>query len=321
MVITDVKVIPARRFLFVQIETDAGISGVGESGMWGFLLASGEAIRSFRSYLIGKNPLDIEHHWQYMYRCYYFRGSAVMAAVSAIDIALWDIAGKYYNTPVYRLLGGKVRNKIKTYYHVSGKSTEALFKGCCEAKALGFSAIGHVCPFLDTPRTEPATDGYSGKIHDAVDRVRMIRDEIGYDVDLCLELHRRLTPAEAISFGNRVEPYLPMFLEDPIRPDNFDSMAQVAEKITTPIATGERICSLQEFEMLFSRKAMSYARVSPGLCGGITGVMKIAHMAEAYGILLAPHNAFSPVMTATCVQLGAAIENMGVLELCSVLVM
>lgn len=315
MKITDVKVRPARRFLYVQIETDEGITGIGESGMWGYLLSSGEVIHSFKSYLIGKNPLDIEHHWQYMYRCYYFRGSAVMSAISAIDIALWDIAGKYFGAPIYRLIGGKVRNKIKTYFHVSAKTTEQLLEGCKKAQDMGYKAIGHVCPFLDTPRTEPSCDDYSKKIHDAVERVHAIRDLIGYDMDLCLELHRRLSPAEAITFGNQVAPYLPMFLEDPIRPDNFDSMALVANRIPVPVATGERICTPQEFEMLFSRNAMAYARTSPGLCGGITGTLKIAHIAETYGIQIVPHNAFSPVATATCIQLAAAIENMSILEL------
>ena len=121
MKITDVKVIPVNKFLFVKVFTDEGITGLGESGDWGFLLSSGEVIESFREYLIGKNPMDIEHHWEYMYRCFHFRGAAVMGALSAIDIALYDIKGKALGVPVYQLLGGKCRDKIRVYSHVSGK--------------------------------------------------------------------------------------------------------------------------------------------------------------------------------------------------------
>ena len=111
MKITDIKVIPANRFLYVKVFTDEGITGIGESGAWGFLDASAEVVNTLKTYLIGKDPLQIEHHWQYMYRCFHFRGAAIMGAISAIDIALWDIAGKYFNVPTYMLLGGKCRDK------------------------------------------------------------------------------------------------------------------------------------------------------------------------------------------------------------------
>ncbi|WP_337020413.1 mandelate racemase/muconate lactonizing enzyme family protein, partial [Oceanobacillus massiliensis] len=262
MKITDVKVIPVNRFLYVKVFTDEGITGLGESGTWGFLDASAEAVNSFKSYLIGKDPLQIEHHWQYMYRSFHFRGAAIMGAISAIDIALWDIAGKYFNVPTYMLLGGKSRDKIRTYYHVHGETTEELVANCVKAKEQGFNAIGHLSPFLDEPRSTPYFQPYAKMINEAVDRVRMIREAVGDDVDLCLELHRRMKPGEAIAFSKAVEKYRPFFLEDPLTPDNFDSMALVASKSNVPIATGERIHSIQEFEMLLSRNAMSYARTS-----------------------------------------------------------
>ncbi len=315
MVITDIKVIPANSFLYVKVYTDAGIHGVGESGAWGFLTASAEAIESFKTYLIGQDPLNIEHHWQYMYRCYHFRGAAVMAAISAIDIALWDIAGKHFNAPIYQLLGGKCRDKIRTYYHVSGSTTEELVENCKKAVEEGFDAIGHLSPFLDEPRSVIQTGGYSKFINDAVKRVKLIREVVGDDVDLCLELHRRMKPMEAIAFANKVEEYTPMFLEDPIIPDNFDSMALVASKCNVPIATGERIHTIQEYQMLFQRNALSFARVSPCVCGGITGAMKIAHIAESHGALIVPHNPLSPVSSAACIQICAAVENLGIMEM------
>ncbi|MFD1848879.1 mandelate racemase/muconate lactonizing enzyme family protein [Oceanobacillus bengalensis] len=315
MKITDVKVIPVNRFLYVKIFTDEGLVGLGESGAWGFLDASAEAVKSFKTYLIGKDPLQIEHHWQYMYRSYHFRGAAIMGAISAIDIALWDIAGKWFNVPTYTLLGGKCRDKIRTYYHVHGETTEELVENCVKAKELGFNAIGHLSPFLDEPRSTPYFVPYAKMIKDAVERVRMIREAVGDDVDLCLELHRRLKPGEAIAFAKAVEKYHPFFLEDPVIPDNFDSMALVASKSNVPIATGERIHTIQEFEMLLSRNAMSYARTSVCLCGGITGTKKIAAIAEAHGVQIVPHNPLSPVSTAACIQVATAIENVAILEL------
>jgi galactonate dehydratase len=300
MKITDVKIIQANRFLYVQVFTDEGICGLGESGTWGFLDASAEAVNTFRKYLIGKDPLQIEHHWQYMYRCFHFRGAAIMGALSAIDIALWDIAGKFYGVPVYQLLGGKCRDRVRTYYHVSGETTEELVQACVKAKQLGYTAVGHLSPFLDEPRSKPYFESYAHMINRAVDRVRLLREAVGDDLDLCLELHRRMKPGEAIAFGHAVEKYTPFFLEDPIVPDNFDSMGLIANRINVPIATGERIHTIQEFEMLFSRNAMAYARTSVCICGGI---------------LIVPHNPLSPVSAAACIQVSAAVENFAVMEL------
>ena len=315
MKITDIQVIPANLFLYVKVFTDEGITGVGESGAWGFLPASGEAVESFKTYLIGQDPLRIEHHWQYMYRCFHFRGSAVMGAISAIDIALWDIAGKYYGVPVYQLLGGKCRDKIRTYYQVGGSTTEALINSCVEAKKKGFDAVGHLSPFLDEPRTLPYKGTYASMISDAADRVGMIREAVGNDVDLCLELHRRMKPGEAIAFAQAVEKYFPMFLEDPTTPDNFDSMALIASRSNVPIATGERIHTPFEFEMLLARNAMAYVRADVCNCGGITGARKIAAIAEAHNAMIVPHNPLSPVSTAACMQVSAAIENFAILEM------
>jgi galactonate dehydratase len=300
--------------LYVKVFTDEGITGLGESGAWGFLKASGEAVESFKTYLIGKNPLEIEHHWQYMYRCFHFRGAAVMGAISAIDIALWDIAGKYYGVPVYNLAGGKCRDKIRTYYHVSGSTTEELVQSCVDAKKAGYSAVGHLSPFLDEPRSKPYYESYTKMISEAVERVRLIREAVG-DMDLCLELHRRMKPGEAVAFAHQIEKYLPFFLEDPIVPDNFDSMALIAGRINVPIATGERIHTIQEFQMLLERNAMSYARTSVCVCGGITGTRKIAAIAESHGVMIVPHNPLSPVSTAACMQVAAMVENFSIQEL------
>lgn len=314
MKITDVKVLPIDRYLFVQVETDAGIVGLGESGAWGYLLASGQVVEDFREYLIGKDPLRIEHHWQYLYRCTHFRGAAIMGALSAIDIALWDIAGKYFNVPVYQLLGGKCRDKARVYYHVMANTKEKLVDGCVQAKEAGFTAVGHLTPFLDEARDVPYFKTHSDKMKDAIDTVGMYRDAVGDDVDLCIEIHRRLEPAEAIVLGRGIEQFRPFFFEDPIRPDNFDAMGEVAQKINIPIATGERLHTIYEFQMLLSRNAVQYVRPDVCMCGGISGAKKIAAMAEAHHVGVVPHNPLSPVSTAACIQIAACIPNFALQE-------
>ncbi|MDR3140079.1 MAG: mandelate racemase/muconate lactonizing enzyme family protein [Treponema sp.] len=315
MKITDLKVLMVNRFMYVKIYTDEGLTGVGECGAWGFLDAAAAAALTFKSYLIGQDPLLIEHHWQYLYRSFHFRGAAIMGALSAIDIALWDISGKYHHAPIYQLIGGRCRDNIRVYYHVGGGTTEELVASCKKAKELGYTAVGHLSPFLDEPRNQPYFETGAQRINRAVDRVRQIREAVGDDLDLCLELHRRMTPGEAISFAHKVEAHTPFFLEDPIKPDNFDAMALIANRINVPIATGERIHTIQEFEMLLSRRAVSYVRTSVCLCGGITGTKKIAAIAEAHDALIVPHNPLSPVSTVACLHIAAAVENFAIQEL------
>lgn len=314
MEITDVETIFADRFLFVRVHTDAGITGLGESGTWGFLEASAGAVETFARYLVGQDPLDIEHHWQYMYRNAHFRGAAIMGALSAIDIALWDIAGKHYGVPAHRLLGGPTREKARVYAHVFGEDTEELVEGCRTAKERGFTAVGHLNPLADEPRSKPYFETHAAKIGAAADNVRRFREAVGEEVDLCIEIHRRLDPEEAIVLGREIEEYRPMFFEDPTRPDNFDAMARIARKVDVPIATGERIHTVQEFEMLLSRDAVDFVRPDVCMVGGLTHAKKIAAVAEAHVAKVVPHNPLSPVSTAACLQLAASIPNFAIQE-------
>jgi galactonate dehydratase len=314
MKITDIKAIPVDQYLFVKVFTDEGLTGLGESGAWAFLEASAAAVETFKRYLIGQDALRIEHHWQTMYRAHHFRGAAIMGAISAIDIALWDIAGKYFNVPSYQLFGGKCRDKARVYYWVRGATTESLVQGCIDAKKKGFTAVGHLTPFLDSPREEPYFETHVQKMGRAIDRVRQYREAVGDEVDLCIEIHRRLTPAEAIVLARGIEQFHPFFYEDPVLPDNFDSMALVAEHINIPIATGERLTTVQEFEMLLCRNAVHYIRPDVCLCGGLSHSKKIAAVAEAHNAQVVPHNPLSPVSTAACIQLAACIPNFALQE-------
>ena len=314
MKITAIETVPVDRYLFIKVHTDEGITGLGESGAWGYLEASQAVVDTFKRYLIGQDPLSIEHHWQYLYRWSHFRGAAIMGALSAIDIALWDIAGKHFGVPCYQLMGGKCRDRARVYYHVFGGTREELVQGCIKAKEMGFTAVGHLTPFLDEPRQIPYFKTYVDKIRDAIETVGRYREAVGKDVDLCIEIHRRLTPAEAITLARGIEEFHPFFYEDPILPDNLDAMALVAQKIHIPIATGERLHTIYEFEMLLAREAVQYVRVDVCLAGGLTHSKKIAALAEAHYVSVIPHNPLSPVSTAACLQLAACIPNFALQE-------
>jgi len=314
MKITGIETIFVDRYLFVQVHTDEGITGLGESGAWGYLEPSAAVVGKWKDYLIGQDPLRIEHHWQYLYRWSHFRGAAIMGALSAIDIALWDIAGKHFGVPCYQLLGGKCRDKARVYYHVFGRTKEELIAGCVEAKELGFTAIGHLTPFLDEPRDVPYFKTHAEKMRDAIETVGHYREAVGNEVDLCIEIHRRLTPHEAIVLARGIEPFHPFFYEDPILPDNMDAMALVAEHIHIPIATGERLHTIYEFEMLLRRGAVQYVRPDVCMAGGLTHSKKIAALAEAHHVGVVPHNPLSPVSTAACLQLAACIPNFAIQE-------
>ena len=185
-----------------------------------------------------------------MYRFSHFRGAAIMGALSAIDIALWDIAGKHFDVPAYQLMGGAVRDKARVYYHVLGDTREKLVEGVAAAREEGFTAVGHLTPFLDEDRSIPYFKTHVDKMEDAIEAVRQYREAAGDNVDICIEIHRQLTPAEAIVLAKGIEQYHPMFYEDPTLPDNLDAMALIASKISIPIATGERIHTIHEFQML-----------------------------------------------------------------------
>lgn len=314
LTIVGVEPILIDQFLLVEVHTDVGIVGIGESGAWGHLEASAAAVRKFADYLVGKDATLIEHHWNVMHRFSHFRGTAIMGAISAIDIALWDIRGKQLGVPVHGLLGGKVRSSARVYGHVKAATREAMVSKCLALKERGYTAIGHLNPFLDEARNVPYFKSFARKIGDAVDTVAAVRDAIGPDVDMCIEVHRRLTPAEAIAFAREIEPYRPMFLEDPIRPDNYDAMAEVASRTTIPIATGERFMSLYEFQMLLARGGVKYVRASICVCGGLTAAKKIAALAEAHNVEVVPHNPLSPVCLAASLQLDACIPNFAIQE-------
>jgi galactonate dehydratase len=314
MKITEIESIHAGQFLFVRIKTDAGIHGIGEGGVWGHIEAAKVAIDKFATYLVGKDPFPIEHHWNVMHRFSYFQGHAINAAISAIDIALWDIKGKALGVPIYEFLGGAVRDKARVYGHVYEKSIDGILGSLQRQKDRGFTAVGHINPFLDEGEDQVYFEPHITKMRKAIDNVRRMREAAGDDMDLCIEIHRRLTPAEAIVLAQGIEEYHPMFIEDPMRYEDADSMARIADRIRIPIATGERFTTIYEFQALLQRNAVEYARVDVCLCGGITGSKKVAALAEANNVMVVPHNPLSPVGLMACLQVAASIPNFAIQE-------
>jgi galactonate dehydratase len=302
------------RFLYVRVETDNGYSGVGESGAWGHLEASAEAVRKFAEYLVGKDPRPIEHHWNVMQRFQHFSGAAINGAISAIDVALWDIKGKSLGVPVYELLGGAMRDKVRVYAHCKGKTPDKVVARARRLVSQGYTALGYLNPFLEEGLQKPWFRSHAARMREGVDVIRRVREVAGPDIDLCIEIHGRMKPGEAVTFARAVESFFPMFMEDPIRPYSADAMAWVADHSPVPIATGERFVSLHQFQTLLARRGVEFLRPCISVCGGITAGKKIAALAEAYDVQVVYHNPLSTINLAACLQLDACIPNFAIQE-------
>lgn len=314
MKISEIKLIPADKYLFLKICTDEGVEGIGEVGVWGYLDAAAAVIEKLKKHLIGEDPMRIEHIWQYLYRCLYFRGSVIMSALSAIDIALWDIKGKYLGVPVYELLGGKCRDRVRTYAPVFSYTAEEMAEGCRKLKKKGFTAARLIIPDLSGPGRLDRPVFYAEKVEQEIEKIRSCREAAGNDFDLCIEVHRSMTVPEAIAFAKGIEAYHPYFLEDPIPPDSPSAMSQIASATSVPITTGERAINIQEMETLIAGHAARYVRPDVCTLGGISAAKKTAVLAEVHYVGIVPHNPLGPVSTAACLQLDACIPNFAIQE-------
>ena len=301
------------KWLLLKIHCEDGTVGIGEGGVHGWQRATQTMIETMEPYLLGKNPDHIEHHYQWLYRSSHFMGSVVQGALSAIDIALWDIKGKRLDVPIFDLMGGKTRDRVRCYMHVgSGDfgSAEDLAKDALNAAMQGFTAVR----FTPFPSDYYLHKSYSEWADEAVNRVAAVREAVGSDVDICVEIHRQMNPAESIALGRRLEEFNPFFYEDPMLPDSPAIMGEVAAKCNIPIATGERFTTIFEYQQLLEANAAAYVRPDLCLCGGLSGCKKVAAMAEAHHVKVIPHNPLSPISTAACVQLDACIPNFALQE-------
>ena len=313
MKITKVKsFVSSSGHFFVKVETDAGIFGVGEGGLRRRGLAMAEVVRSFEPFLIGTNPFQIEHLWQVMFRGGFFPGGVIQsAAVSAVDIALWDIKGKALNVPVYELLGGRTRDKVVCYPHNGGGNIDALVESCRQTHKTGWKFVRW--GLADT--SGHGTFEPRRAIQYGIQQVKAVREALGDDVNILVDVHTRLDPADSIEFCNKVEPYNPFFIEDPLRSENPASLRRLRQQTSVPIAVGEQFDSKWTFREVIEEDLMDYCRVDLCIAGGLTEARKIAGWCETHYIHLAPHNPLGPVSTAACLHLCLASSLVGVQEL------
>ena len=297
---------------FVKVETDAGIYGVGEGGIRRRSLALAEVVRSFDPFLIGANPFQIEHLWQVMFRGGFFPGGVVQsAAVSAVDIALWDIKGKVLNVPVYELLGGRTRDKVVCYPHNGGGSLEALVESCQQTYDAGWKFVRWGL----ADRTGSGTYEPRRAVQFGLEEVQAVREALGDDVNILVDVHTRLDPADSLDFCTKVEQYNPFFIEDPLRSENTASLRRLRQQTSVPLAVGEQYDSKWKFREVIEEDLLDYCRVDLCIAGGLTEAQKIAGMCETHYIYLAPHNPLGPVSTAACLHLCLASSLVGVQEL------
>ena len=288
----------------VRITTESGLVGHGQTACWGYPNAVHEVVKTFRGYLIGQDPFRTEHHWQYLYRVAPFRGSVLSGAVSAVDIALWDIKAQHFHVPVWELLGGKCREKVRLHLLMGGATPEDVHKRAKEAAAEGFTAV----------KFDPVPNGFGDMTLDALvtavtERMAAARDAVKGDVDIILELHRKLTPLQALPVATAVARFNPLFIEDPVQIDSIQSQGEIARRITSPLANGERMHSIWEFRELLAATGPQYVRPDIGLAGGFTHLKKIAAVAESFHCAVVTHNFLSPLLTAASVHFDVSIPN------------
>ena len=288
----------------IRIHTDTGISGVGQTACWGYPEAVDSIVNTFKKHLIGQNPLRIEHHWQYLYRMGPFRGTVLSGAISAVDIALWDIKGKHLGVPIWELLGGNCRDKIRLHLLGGGGTPETMYEAAKAAVEEGFTAL----------KFDPLVGGFQDMgvdrlVKTARDLVAAAREGGGPDLDLIVEVHRKLTPMNSIVLESALAPFNLYFIEDPIQIDTITTQAELAKRMTTPLAIGERNVSIWEFREMLEAGGPQYVRPDLGLAGGITHCKKIAALAEAYHSAVVTHNFLGPLITAASLHLDASIPN------------
>lgn len=297
----------------VVIDTDdPDIQGIGLAGGIEATPEVGLAfVEHFKKGLIGEDPLNNEALWHAMWRPKLVGRRGISTRIlGGIDIALWDIKGKRLGVPIWELMGGKTRDRVRCYIHVNGDNTADLASDAAQAVKDGFTAVR----FAAFQHDYPSFHTYTEWADNAVERVGAVREAVGRNADICVEIHREMNPAESTWLGRRLEQFDPYFYEDPMLPDSPARMGDVQAQCNIPIATGERFTTIYEFQQILENKGAAYVRPDVCLVGGLSGSKKVAAMAEAQHVKVIPHNPLSPVSTAACVQLDACIPNFALQE-------
>jgi galactonate dehydratase len=299
-----------RNWVFVRVHTDQGIIGTGEATVEGRAETMIAAVGELKRYLIGQDPLRIQHHWQVMYRGAFWRGGPILnSAISGVEQALWDILGKVTNQPVYQLLGGACRDRIRVYANgPRGDTPETLAESAAALVERGFSALKLV-PFGPTK----PLDGVVA-VRRAARIMEAVREAVGPDIDLAVDAHGRLSPAMAIEMARAIRDVGVLFFEEPCLPENPETLARVAREGGIPIATGERLFTKWGFREVLETHAAALVQPDLAHCGGLAEGRAIAAMAEVYYAGVAPHNPLSPVNTRASLHLDAAIPNFVIQE-------
>jgi galactonate dehydratase len=293
------------RWLFLRLETSDGRVGWGEPVVEGRARTVRGAVEELmETSLLGEDPAPIADHWQAMYRGGFYRGGPVlMSAIAGIDQALWDLKGKAFGAPVYELLGGPVREKMRVYQWVGGDRPADVGEAAKEKVAQGFSAL----KMNATPEFRRVEN--PAAVEAAVDRIREVRERVGSEVDIGVDFHGRVAKSMAKRLAAKLEPYDPMFVEEPVLPEHNEALPDIATHTSTPIATGERLYSRWDFKQLFEQGTVDIIQPDLSHAGGITEVKKIADMAEAYDVALAPHCPLGPIALAACLQVDGVCQN------------
>jgi galactonate dehydratase len=292
------------RWLFLKIETSEGIIGWGEPVIEGKAHTVKAAVEELMGLLIGKDPLRIEDHWNMLYRSGFYRGGPIlMSAIAGIDQALWDIKGKYYNAPVYELMGGACRDSIRVYSWIGGDRPSDVGRAAKEVVDAGFTAVK-----MNGTEELQYVDSYA-KIDQVVERIAAVREAVGREVGIGIDFHGRVHKPMAKILAKELEPYRPMFIEEPVLPENNEALREIANHTHIPIATGERMFSRWDFKSLLADGYVDIIQPDVSHAGGITEVKKIASMAEAYDVALAPHCPLGPIALAACLHVDATSHN------------
>jgi galactonate dehydratase len=300
-------------YVFVKIVTDQGITGLGEATLPSKAQTMSQAILEHKRYLVGQDPIEIERHWQAMFRGPRYRGGPIlMSAISAIDIALWDIFGQAVGLPIWQLLGGKARDEVRVYPKPGwGSSPEDMGQRWLAAKEAGWTA-GKSGFFKPQDGNIMRQDK---ALADSVARVREIRKAVGDDFDICIDLHGKPTTAFAVDFCRQVEQYRPYFVEEATQAEDFGELRHLRQHTRTPLATGERLFTKYPFGVICSEHLVDYVQPDVIHVGGITEMRKIAAIADAFRIEVLPHNPNSRVCTFASLHFCVATPNATLLEI------
>jgi len=307
-----------RKYFIVKVETDRGIAGLGEVGIphWGG--AIDQAIEHLSEIVIGADPLATEKLWQAMFRTGFFPADKVYScALSAIDIALWDIKAKMFDVPLYKLLGGPVRDKVACYPHIQGVGVSSLVNNALEAVDRGWKFLRWHLPsaFEAGESTDHHLIDPRRSISHMVEQIAAVREAVGDEIELCIDAHTRLDTANAIELCQQLKPFRPFFIEDPLRSENPQSYQTLSRHTSLPIAAGEQWASKWEFRQVVEEELINYARIDLCIVGGITEAQKITHWCETHYIDIVPHNPLGPVSAAAGVALCMSATNVGVQEM------